>query len=269
MLQVIDLSITFDEQKHKKTNPEQVYEYVHDVTFTIEKGEILGLVGESGSGKTLTSLTIAGLYKPGQVIRQGNILFEGVDLLRLSAHEMRKVQGSKIGMVFQEPLTALNPTKRIGKQVEEVLVLHTKLGRFERLKRVEEALRDVELEPFQVMDKFPHELSGGMRQRVMIASVIISRPKLLIADEPTTALDSVTQDAILQLLKKLNQKHKIAILLISHNLKVIRELCPRVLIMKNGEIVEQGNTEEIFLHPKHEYTQKLIDAIPRKKHANQ
>ena len=256
MLRVENLSIYFADYIEQQ-------EVVQGISFVIEPGEILGIVGESGSGKTMTALTIVGLKKPHQIIKEGRIYLDEKELLGLTDKVMRTVQGNEIGMIFQEPMTALNPTMRIGKQVEEALVLHTKLNKRERRKKVIQALQDVELEnPEELFQKYPHELSGGMRQRVMIAAAMICQPKLLIADEPTTALDVDTQDAILKLLKKLNQKYQMSILFISHNLRVVNELCSRVIVMKAGEIVEQGQVATVFQSPQAEYTKELIAAIP-------
>ena len=256
MLRVNHLSIHFEDREVSQ-------EVVKDISFSMESGEILGIVGESGSGKTMTALTIAGLLKQNAILDQGEILLDDIDLLQLSEKEMREIQGNEISMIFQEPMTALNPTMKIGPQVEEALLLHTKLNREERRRKVYKALEEVELEhPELLWNKYPYELSGGMRQRVMIAAAIVCRPKLLIADEPTTALDVNTQDSILQLLKKLNQKYHMGILFISHNLRVVNELCARILVMKDGKILEEGNASEIFEHPKTEYTKGLIAAIP-------
>ena len=256
MLRVNHLSIHFEDREVSQ-------EVVKDISFSLEDGEILGIVGESGSGKTMTALTIAGLLKQNAILDQGEILLDDIDLLQLSEKEMREIQGNEISMIFQEPMTALNPTMKIGPQVEEALLLHTKLNRVERRRKVYKALEEVELEhPELLWNKYPYELSGGMRQRVMIAAAIVCRPKLLIADEPTTALDVNTQDSILQLLKKLNQKYHMGILFISHNLRVVNELCARILVMKDGKILEEGNASEIFEHPKTEYTKELIAAIP-------
>ena len=211
----------------------------------------------------MTALTIAGLLKQNAILDQGEILLDDIDLLQLSEKEMREIQGNEISMIFQEPMTALNPTMKIGPQVEEALLLHTKLNRVERRRKVYKALEEVELEhPELLWNKYPYELSGGMRQRVMIAAAIVCRPKLLIADEPTTALDVNTQDSILQLLKKLNRKYHMGILFISHNLRVVNELCARILVMRDGKILEEGNASEIFEHPKTEYAKELIAAIP-------
>lgn len=261
MLNVKNLTIHFEDREVHQ-------EVVRESSFSMEKGEILGIVGESGSGKSMTALTIAGLLKQHAVLDSGKITFtdrEGkkYDLLELDAKEMRTLQGNQISMIFQEPMTALNPTMQIGKQVEESLRLHTELSKEERKKRVLKALEDVELEhPEKLVKKYPHELSGGMRQRVMIAAAIVCRPQLLIADEPTTALDVYTQKNIIQLLKKLNQKYQMGILFISHNLRVVHMLCERVLVMQHGIIVEEGKTEEIFRNPSHPYTKELIAAIP-------
>ena len=256
MLRVENLSIHFED---RGTNQE----VVRDVSFELKDSEILGIVGESGSGKTMTALTIAGLLKDAAVLDSAKIWLDERELPALSAKEMREVQGRDISMIFQEPMTALNPTMRIGKQVEEALLLHTRLSKEERRQKVRKALEDVELDqPELLCGKYPHELSGGMRQRVMIASAIVCRPKLLIADEPTTALDVGTQESILKLLKKLNLKYGMGILFISHNLRVVNELCSHVLVMKDGQILERGAAKEIFQNPQTEYTKELIAAIP-------
>ena len=256
MLQVDRLSIHFADR-------EEVQEVVRGISFSVQDGEIVGIVGESGSGKTMTALTIAGLFKEHAVLDAGTIRLDGTDLLKLTEREMRQVQGNRIGMIFQEPMTALNPTMKIGRQVEEVLRLHTDLDSRARKAAVIRALEEVELdEAEKLLFKYPHELSGGMRQRVMIAAAMICRPSLLIADEPTTALDAATQESILKLLKKLNDKYGMSILFISHNLRVVKELCTRVLVMKDGEILEEGETEVVFQNPKTEYTKALIAAIP-------
>jgi peptide/nickel transport system ATP-binding protein len=256
MLSVENLSLHFEDRGEIKV-------VVQGISFRLDESEILGIVGESGSGKTMTALTIAGLTKEHEYLDSGNIYFEGTDLLTLSPKEMREIQGRDISMIFQESMTALNPTMKIGRQVEEALVLHTGLSREARRIQALKAMADVELENTEVLyEKYPHELSGGMRQRVMIAAAIVCRPKLLIADEPTTALDVATQDSILKLLKKLNLKYHMGILFISHNLRVINELCSRVLVMKDGKILEEGTVEEIFEMPLTQYTKALIEAIP-------
>lgn len=273
MLKVENLSIHFEDRSERE-------EVVKNVSFAVENGDILGIVGESGSGKTMTALTIAGLLKKHAVLDGGRVWLDDTDLLGLSEKEMRRVQGNEISMIFQEPMTALNPTMRIGKQVEEALLLHSRRSRRDRggrlrMERREQrelalkALEEVELEhPEQLYKKYPHELSGGMRQRVMIAAAIVCRPKLLIADEPTTALDVGTQESILQLLKKLNRKYGMSILFISHNLRVVNTLCRRVLVMKDGQVVEEGDCAEIFENPQSEYTRELIAAIPARTKEN-
>lgn len=256
MLRVENLSLHFEDKG-------KIQEAVRGISFHMQDSEILGIVGESGSGKTMTALTIAGLTKEHEVLDEGRILLDQTDLLALSPKEMRDIQGRNISMIFQEPMTALNPTMKIGKQVEEALVLHTRLSKEERRKKAIRALEDVELaRPDLLYGKYPHELSGGMRQRVMIAAAIVCRPRLLIADEPTTALDVGTQESILKLLKKLNKKYNMGILFISHNLRVVNELCSRVLVMKDGVILEEGPTEQIFEDPRTQYTKDLIAAIP-------
>ena len=251
-------------------------EVVKDANFTIQKGEILGVVGESGSGKSMTALAIMGLIKEHGRITEGQLFFDGKDLTALSAEEYRALRGCEMSMVFQEPMTSLNPVLTVGKQMEEMLKLHPEFllsedGYSEALQGKEQkriykeavlqALRDAGLkEPEQLYGKYPHELSGGMRQRVMIAMAMILRPKLLIADEPTTALDVTIQAKILKLLKEINQKYGISILFISHDLNIIRKMCDRVIVMCKGEMVEQGSVEQIFETPQQDYTKKLLQA---------
>ncbi len=223
----------------------------------------MGLVGESGSGKTVTAMSISGLLPKGKAQTGGSITLDGSEIFRCSDRELLDILGEELGVVFQEPMTSMDPVMRIGPQVEECLRVHTRLSRAERKKRALEAMTWAELDdPETVYRKYPHELSGGMLQRVMIAAAIISRPKLLLADEPTTALDVTIQAEILELLKRLNREHGMAILLISHDLHVVRKLCSRVLVMKRGKLVEDRPVEEIFRAPQHEYTRQLIAAIP-------
>ena len=262
MLEVRDLHVKF----HNRDR-----EAVAGVSFTLRDGEILGLVGESGSGKSVTAMSIAGLLPRKKCDYRGDVLVDGEDMLHL-----RKVQGNKIGVVFQEPMSAMDPLMKVGKQVEEVLEIHTDLSPEERKKRALQALEDVELpDPEAVYNKYPHELSGGMLQRSMIAAAIVARPSLLLLDEPTTALDVTIQAQILELLKKLNRKHGMSMLFISHNLNVVRKLCKRVAVMQRGVIVEEGSTKNVFFHPQHPYTQHLIECIPArvkviaKKHAEE
>ena len=251
-------------------------EVVKDANFTIQKGEILGVVGESGSGKSMTALAIMGLLKEHGRITEGQLFFDGKDLTALSAEEYRALRGCEMSMVFQEPMTSLNPVLTVGKQMEEMLKLHPEFllsedsysealqGKEQKRiykEAVLQALRDAGLkEPEQLYGKYPHELSGGMRQRVMIAMAMILRPKLLIADEPTTALDVTIQAKILKLLKEINQKYGISILFISHDLNIIRKMCDRVIVMCKGSMVEQGSVEQIFETPQQNYTKKLLQA---------
>jgi len=254
MLEVRNLHVKF----HNRNR-----EAVSGVNFTIHDGEILGLVGESGSGKSVTAMSIAGLLPRKQCAYSGQILLDGTELLHADRAQLRKVQGASIGVVFQEPMSAMNPLIRVGHQVEEVLRLHTDLKPEERKKLALEALDAVELQdPAGVYEKYPHELSGGMLQRAMIAAAIVIRPRLLLLDEPTTALDVTIQAQILELLKKLNRESGISMLFISHNLNVVRKLCGRVAVMQRGELVEEGDTEQVFHQPQHPYTQRLIAAIP-------
>lgn len=257
MLDVIDLNIEF----HDHITPETV---VYDFDLHLEEGEIVGIVGESGSGKSMSALAIAGLLSRKHMKKRGQILFDGVDLLTCSRETLRKYQGNDISMVFQEPMTSLNPVKKIGWQVGESLRIHTTLTDEEIRNKVLKMLANVELpDPEGVYDKYPHELSGGMRQRVMIAAALICEPKILIADEPTTALDVTVQAQIIKLLKRINEKTGTAILFISHDLSVVRRLCGRVLVMYQGRVVESGDVNTVFDHPKEEYTKHLINAIPR------
>ena len=257
LLEVKDLQIAF----HDHSLPETV---VHDFNLTMEAGEIVGIVGESGSGKSMSAMAIAGLLSRHDMTKEGKCLFQGVDTLRCSRQELRKLQGNEMGIIFQEPMTSLNPLKKIGWQVEESLRLHTDLGKAERKERALQALAEAELpNPERVYSLYPHNLSGGMRQRVMIAAAMIARPKLLIADEPTTALDVTIQAQIVKLLQKFSREKGMAVLFISHDLSLVRQLCGRVLVMQKGYVVEQGDMETVFKHPAHPYTQKLLAAIPK------
>ena len=236
---------------------------VDGVSFSMEEGEILGLVGESGSGKTVTAMSVSGLLPRRQTQVSGSITLAGQELLQCSEAQLRRIQGRDLSVVFQEPMTSLDPLMRIGPQVEESLRIHGRFSPEERRARALEALEQVELpDPAGLYRKYPHELSGGMLQRVMIAAAIISSPKLLLADEPTTALDVTIQAQILELLKKLNRDRGTAILFISHNLHVIRKLCTRVAVMQRGRLVESGLVEDVFRSPQDPYTKLLISAIP-------
>jgi ABC-type dipeptide/oligopeptide/nickel transport system ATPase component len=257
MLEIRDLHVKFHDRDR---------EAVSGVSLHIEDGEILGLVGESGSGKSVTAMSIAGLLPRRQCDYTGEILLDGKDLLHADRAELRKLHGKEIGVVFQEPMSSMDPLMKIGEQVEEVLLIHTKLTKEERRRMALEAMAAVELaDPEAVYDKYPHELSGGMLQRAMIAAAIVIKPRLLLLDEPTTALDVTIQAQILDLLKKLNRESGISMLFISHNLNVVRKLCRRVAVMQRGVLVEEGETETVFHHPQHPYTQRLVAAIPTRR----
>ena len=257
MLNVTDLHIEIEDS----LIPETV---VYDFDITVDAGEIVGIVGESGSGKSMSAHAIAGLLARKDMKKQGSIMFEGEELLTVERARLRKIQGDDIAVVFQEPMTSLDPVKTIGYQVEEALRIHTDLPDEELKNCAIAMMKDVELDDAEALyDKYPHELSGGMRQRVMIAAALICDPKLLIADEPTTALDVTIQAQIIELLKKINKEKGTAILFISHDLAVIRSLCSRVVVMNAGRVVETGTVDEVFEHPKEEYTKRLIEAIPK------
>ncbi len=256
MIKIEDLSVAFGET-----------EAVRYVNLDLVEGEILGVVGESGSGKSVTALTLMGLAADTARVTTGRILFDGVTLREAGSpcdkRLYRSYQGARMSMVFQEPMTSLNPTQRAGRQVEEMLRLHTGLAAAERREKVLEAFRAVGLrEPEKVYASYPHQLSGGMRQRVMIAMAVILEPELIVADEPTTALDVTIQNQIIELLRKINETQKNAMLFITHDLNLARRLCHRVAVMKDGRVVEQGPVEEIFRNPKEEYTRRLIEAVP-------
>ena len=256
LLEVKDLNIEF----HDHLIPETV---VYDFDLELKAGEIVGLVGESGSGKSMSALAIAGLLSRRDMHKRGQILFDGLDLLTCERSKLRKIQGNEISMIFQEPMTSLNPVKRIGWQIEESLRIHTELNKEERYQKAIEMMKEVELpDPERLYRQYPHELSGGMRQRVMIAAAMICNPRILIADEPTTALDVTIQAQIVELLKRMNREKQTSILFISHDLSLVKQLCERVLVMKGGYIVETGLTQEVFAHPKEEYTPRLIAGIP-------
>jgi oligopeptide/dipeptide ABC transporter ATP-binding protein len=258
LLQVVDLHTRF------KTADGWV-RAVNGVTFELDAGETLGLVGESGCGKSVTSLSILRLIpRPTGVISGGPIRFRGEDLLAKSEPEMRKIRGNAISMIFQEPMTALNPVYTCGFQIMEAIELHQRLNRSAARERAIDMLRLVGIpSPEQRVDEYPHQLSGGMRQRVMIAMALSCNPALLIADEPTTALDVTIQAQILALLARLRREFGMAVLLITHDLGVVAEVADRVAVMYGGRIVEHATVREIFARPLHPYTQGLMNAIPR------
>ncbi len=239
---------------------------VDGVSLDVSAGEVLGLVGESGSGKSVTSLSIMRLVPqpPGEIMAGSSIRFAGRDLLELPEKEMRRVRGNDVAMIFQEPMTSLNPVFTVGRQIVEALRLHLGMDKREARERATELLRIVGIaDPQTRVDEYPHQMSGGMRQRVMIAMALACEPDLLIADEPTTALDVTIQAQILELLAELRERLGMAMLLITHDLGVVAEVCDRVAVMYAGQIVETGDVGEIFNDPRHPYTEGLLRAIPR------
>ncbi|GAA4706036.1 ABC transporter ATP-binding protein [Brevibacillus fulvus] len=237
---------------------------VDGVTITVNRGEILGIVGESGSGKSVTSLSVMKLIPnpPGKIVG-GSIKFKGEDLVQASEKRMKQIRGNEIAMIFQEPMTSLNPVFTIGNQISEAIRLHTKASKAEARKQAIQILNRVGIpRAEQIVDEYPHQLSGGMRQRVMIAMSMACNPELLIADEPTTALDVTIQAQILDLMRKLNEDSGTAIMLITHDLGVVAEMCHRVVVMYAGNIVEEGDVRTILKQPKHPYTIGLLNSIP-------
>lgn len=237
---------------------------VNHIDFTVQRGETLGIVGESGCGKSVTSLSVMRLIAPPGRIDAGHIFFEGEDLLKKSEAEMRRLRGNEISMIFQEPMTSLNPVYTIGDQISEAIVLHLHKSRREATNLAIEMLRKVGIPvPEKRVHEYPHQLSGGMRQRVMIAMALSCNPKLLIADEPTTALDVTIQAQILELMKGLKDEFGMSIMIITHDLGVIAEMADRVVVMYAGQIVESGTVQQIFERPAHPYTEGLLRSIPR------
>ena len=255
ILEVHDLEIRY-------VTDEETVQAVNDITFSLERGESIGLVGETGAGKTTTALGIMGLVPdpPGEIVK-GSILFEGEDLLKLSEKQMRRIRGGKISMIFQDPMTSLNPVTRVGDQIAEVILLHNKISKAEARKRAMEMLEQVGI-PGARCDDYPHQFSGGMKQRVVIAMSIACSPELILADEPTTALDVTIQAQVLELMNELKEKLRTSLLLITHDLGVVAQVCDRVAIMYAGEIGESGTIAEVFDHPHHPYTIGLFGSIP-------
>ncbi len=250
-------------QTHFKTRAGLV-RAVDGVSFYLDRGELLGLVGESGCGKSMTALSIMRLVaSPGRTVG-GEIIFDGRDLLKLSNAEMRAVRGNDIAMIFQDPMTSLNPVFTVGEQIAEALRLHRKLSRPQAREAAIAAMREVAIpDPGTRVNDYPHQLSGGMRQRVMIAMALACDPKLLIADEPTTALDVTIQAQILDLLDNLRKTRELAVLLITHDLGVVAEVADRVAVMYTGKIVEESPVDELFAKPKHPYTEGLLHSVPK------
>ncbi|MBS0517852.1 MAG: ABC transporter ATP-binding protein [Proteobacteria bacterium] len=240
------------------------HDAVEGVSFEIGRGEAFGLVGESGCGKSITALAVMGLLRAPLSLAGGRIVLDGQEIQDASAAEMRRLRGKRIGMIFQEPMTALNPLSPVGRQIAEMFVLHEGASWNEAMDRAEEALRQVHVpSPERRIRDFPHQLSGGMRQRVMIAMALACGPDLLIADEPTTALDVTVQAEIIDLMAELCSAKGTAILMISHDLGLVANMCRNVAVMYAGRIVERQPADAIFAHPRHPYTQGLVDSLPR------
>ncbi|TLS38625.1 ABC transporter ATP-binding protein [Pseudalkalibacillus caeni] len=253
---------------HLKTHffsDEGVVRAVDGVSISIKKGETVGIVGESGCGKSVTSLSVMRLLKdtPGKIV-DGTIEFDGKNLLDVSEGEMRAIRGNDIAMIFQEPMTSLNPVFKIGKQIQEAVELHLKYDKKKARQHVIDMLDSVGIpRANEIVDEYPHQLSGGMRQRVMIAMAMACKPKLLIADEPTTALDVTIQAQILELMKKLKEEEETAIMLITHDLGVVAEMCDRVVVMYAGKVVEEASVYDLFDNPQHPYTKGLLASVPK------
>lgn len=258
MLDIKNLKVSFKNNENTET------EVLHGINLSIDKGETLGIVGESGSGKSVLSLATIGLL-PETAKVTGEILFNGNNILTMSEGQLCKLRGSKIGLIFQEPMTALNPAMKVGNQIAEGLRLHKKISRTEAKREALHLLEMVKIpDAKRKMESYPHEMSGGQRQRVGIAIAIALKPDLLIADEPTTALDVTVQAEILDILDELVTELGIALILISHDLGVISRIADRTLVMYHGNEMERGETEDILRRPTHEYTKKLLAALPRR-----
>lgn len=257
LLQVKDLEVSFF------TNAGEV-KAVRKISYDLKFGEVIGIVGESGSGKSVSSYALMGIIpEPGEVIG-GDIVFDGAKILEKTEGDLQKIRGKDVGMIFQDPMTSLNPVFTVGHQIEESLKRHTELNKTQRTERIIELLKLVGInQPEKRVKQYPHELSGGMRQRIMIAMSLACNPKLLIADEPTTALDVTIQAQIIELLKELKEKINMSIIFITHDLGVVADICDKIAVMYAGTVVERGSVEEIFYKPQHPYTKGLLKSIPR------
>ena len=258
ILDVRNLFVEFDTE-------EGIVKALNGVSFSLKKGEILGIVGETGCGKSVTVYTVLKLLPmPPARIVSGEVIYKGKDLLKLDEEELRKIRGKEIAMIFQEPMTSLNPVFTVGKQLMDVILLHRKVSREEAKEIALKALEDVKMQdPELIMKKYPHELSGGMRQRVMIAMALSCKPEILIADEPTTALDVTIQAQILAIIKEMQSKHDMSVIFITHDLGVVAQLCDRVVVMYAGTVVETAPIDIIFKNPVHPYTRGLLESIPK------
>jgi peptide/nickel transport system ATP-binding protein len=256
-LEVKDLSTSF-------RTDDGIVQAVSGVSFHLDQGATLGVVGESGSGKSVTFLTVMGLVDPRQATVRGSVLLQGEEMLGASQSRMRQIRGRTIGMIFQDPMTSLNPVKTIGWQLQEAVLIHQDVSKKEARRQAIDILKEVEIpRSDQRVDDYPHQFSGGMRQRVMIAMALINNPEILIADEPTTALDVTTQAQILRLMKKLQAEHETAIVMITHDLGVVAELADQVIVMYGGKVVEQANVDDLFVKPEMPYTWGLLGSLPR------
>ena len=255
ILEVQDLEIRY-------VTDEETVRAVNDISFSLKEGESIGLVGETGAGKTTTALGIMGLVPdpPGEVVG-GSIVFDGQDLLKLPEKQMREIRGGKISMIFQDPMTSLNPVMTVGDQISEVVLLHNKMSKAQAKKRAMEMLEQVGI-PGSRCDDYPHQFSGGMKQRVVIAIALACSPKLLIADEPTTALDVTIQAQVLELMRKLKETYNASMILITHDLGVVAKICDKVAVVYAGEIIETGTLKEIYTDKRHPYTIGLFDSLP-------
>lgn len=257
VLEIDKLKVGINDDDGKKIS------IVNGISFSLNKGETLGIVGESGCGKSMTSLSLMGLLPPGVKWQDGNITTEGLNFKDFKKSDWRKIRGKRIAMIFQEPMSSLNPVYTIGKQIMEMILSHEKVSKQEARARALEMLKLVGIpRPEQVLDEYPYQLSGGMRQRVMIAIALSCNPEILIADEPTTALDVTIQAQILDLMKKLQGQLHMSIVLITHDLGVVAEMCDRVIVMYAGEIVEESLIVDLFDQPKHPYTKGLLSSLP-------
>ncbi len=257
LLQVKGLNVSFGNKKRKT-------HVVKDLSFSLEQGETLGIVGESGSGKSVSSLSIMGLHPENSTFETGEILFEGKNLLAMPERERRHYRGNEMAMIFQEPMTSLNPIHTCGKQIMEPILLHQNVTKAEAKAKALDLLKLVGIPaPEQRFNEYPHQMSGGMRQRIMIAMALGCDPKLLIADEPTTALDVTIQAQIMELMKELKQKLNMGIIMITHDLGIVSEMCDRVIVLYTGQILEHAPIRDIMERPMHPYTEGLIEAIPQ------
>jgi peptide/nickel transport system ATP-binding protein len=256
LLEVTDLQTRF-------LTDDGIVKAVSGVSFSLEKGETLGVVGESGSGKSVTFLTVMGLLEKNAQVA-GSVIFDGDEILGAKTSRLQKIRGQRIGMIFQDPMTSLNPVKKIGWQLQEAVLLHNDITQKEARKRAIDMLEEVEIPKADTrIDDYPHQFSGGMRQRVMIAMALINNPEVLIADEPTTALDVTTQAQILRLMSRLQAEHEMAIVMITHDLGVVAELAKDVLVMYGGRVVEEADVDALFAKPEMPYTWGLLGSLPR------